>query len=357
MAYEVYRPKSRRGRRLWRILLAVVLALVIAVIALFFICQKYLVYTADGVRIDPEAAQAAVTVGATPAPVVSPQVVDVEVEIGKTDYSTLITDAGTGLSPIRARYLTADQITPESLKSAASQVKTAGGDTLVLQMKPAGGKLTWKSDVPLAEEIGASGSQELAESIKELRGEGIRFVAVVSCCADTTLAQAKSELALRSGDLPYSDGSGSWVNPTDKQVQQYIADLCKELANMGFEEIICSFMQTPATSADLELGEDVTRSDAVMAFAKRIRRDLKGKAKLSVVCSVDSVAYDRANLTGQDLALLPRVFDRLCVFTDAATLSMLQDKMTEAFPDLDTETRVVPFIPAKRDAGSWILTT
>ena len=53
MAYEVYRPKSRRGRRLWRILLAVVLALVIAVIALFFICQKYLVYTADGVRIDP----------------------------------------------------------------------------------------------------------------------------------------------------------------------------------------------------------------------------------------------------------------------------------------------------------------
>ena len=126
---------------------------------------------------------------------------------------------------------------------------------------------------------------------------------------------------------------------------------------MGFEEIICSFMQTPATTADLELGEDVTRSDAVMAFAKRIRRELKGKATLSVICSVDSVAYDRANLTGQDLALLPRVFDRLCVFTDAATLSMLQDKMTEAFPDLDTETRVVPFIPAKRDAGSWILTT
>ena len=69
------------------------------------------------------------------------------------------------------------------------------------------------------------------------------------------------------------------------------------------------------------------------------------------------MAYDRANLTGQDLSLLPRVFDRLCVFTDAATLALLEGKMTDAYADLDTETRVVPFIPAKRDAGSWILTT
>ena len=127
---------------------------------------------------------------------------------------------------------------------------------------------------------------------------------------------------------------------------------------MGFEEIYCSFMQMPATTADLELGEDVTRSDAVMGFAHKLRRSLKDTGvKLSVICSVDSVAYDRANLTGQELDLLPRVFDRLCVFTDAATLSLLQDKMTEAYPELDAETRVVPFIPAKRDTGSWILTT
>ena len=59
MGNEVYRPKSRPGRRLRRILTAVVLAAAVAVIALFFICQKYLVFTADGVRIDPRAASAA----------------------------------------------------------------------------------------------------------------------------------------------------------------------------------------------------------------------------------------------------------------------------------------------------------
>ncbi|MDY6299680.1 MAG: putative glycoside hydrolase [Selenomonadaceae bacterium] len=358
MGNEVYRPKSRPGRRLRRILTAVVLAAAVAVIALFFICQKYLVFTADGVRIDPRAASAAASATSAPAPEVSPLVVDVEVEIGKTDYSTLVTDAGTGLSALHGKYLTADQITPENLKSAAAQIKAAGGDLLVLQMKPSSGRLSWKSAVALADEAGANGSAELQDTIRELKEDGVRFAATVSCCADSALAQAKSELALKSAGMPYSDGSGSWVDPMNETVQQYVAALCKELAGMGFEEIFCSYMQTPATTADLELGEDVSRSDAVMGFAKNLRRSVRSaNAKLSIVCSVDSVAYDRANLTGQELTLLPRVFDRLCVFTDAATLALLEGKMTDAYPELDTETRVVPFIPAKRDAGSWILTT
>ena len=358
MAYEVYRPKRRRGKRLRFILTALLLAVVVTVITLFFVCQKYVVFTADGVRIDPKAASAAASTGSTPAPVVTPEVVDVEVEIGKADYASLVTDAGSGLSEVRGRYLTAEQITPENLKSAASLVKAAGGDTLVLQMKSASGKLSWKSGVALADEANANGTLELADTIKELRSDGVHFAAAVSCCADSALAQAKGEFALRSMGMPYSDGSGSWLDPQNKDVQQYLSALCKELADMGFEEICCSYLQTPATTADLELGEDVTRADAVMGLAVNLRRAVKGTgAKLSIICSVDSAAYDRANLTGQDLTLLPRVFDRLCVFTDANTLSLLQGKMTDAYPELDTETRVVPFIPAKRDAGSWILTT
>ena len=180
----------------------------------------------------------------------------------------------------------------------------------------------------------------------------------MSCCADTALAQADPSLALKTAGIPYSDGSGSWLNPTNEDVQQYLSALCTELADMGFDEIFCSFLQLPATTADLELGDDVTRSDAVMGFAAALRRSLKGTGvKLSIICSTDSIAYDRAAQTGQELSLLPRVFDRLCVFTDANTLTLLQDKMTEAYPELDTETRVAPFVPAKRDAGSWILTT
>ena len=212
----------------------------------------------------------------------------------------------------------------DALRSAAAQVKAAGGDTLVLQMKPASGALSWKSGVELAVEIGASGTEELADVIRELRDDGIRFAAAVSCCADTKLAQAKSDLALMTAGSAYADGSGYWVNPANDAVRQYIAALCKELAEMG--------------------------------FAKFLRRSLHG-TKLSIICSVDSAAYDRASQTGQDLSLLPRVFDRMCFFTDAATLTLLQEKLTAAYPDLDTQLRVVPFVPAKRDAGCWIVTT
>ena len=358
MSYEVYRPKRQPGKRLRHILVGVLLAAVVAAIALFFICQKYLVFTADGVRIDPNAAAAAASAKPTQAPEPSPLVVDVEVEVGKTDYSLIVTDAGENLAPIHGQYLTSDQITPDGLRTAAAAVKAAGGDTLVLQMKTAAGKLSWKSEVVLADEIGANGGQELAESISQLRDDGVHFAAALSCCADTALAQARNDLALKSGGVAYSDNSGGWVDAQQGEVQQYLLSLCKELAGMGFEEIFCSYLQTPATSADLQLAEDTTRSDAVMGLAAYLRRGLGSTGvKLSVICSLESVAYDRANLTGQDLALLPRVLDRLCVFTDANTLTLLQGKMTDAYPELDTETRVVPFIPARRDAGSWILTT
>lgn len=357
MGNEVYRPKNRRGKRLRRLLLVLLLAAIVAAIALFFICQKYLVYTDDGVQIDPNAAQAA-SGGAAPRPAVSPMIVDVEVEIGKTDFTTLVTDAGNDLEPLHGRYLTADQITAENLRSAAAQVKAAGGDMLVLQMKPASGQLSWKSAVELADEIDANGTLELAETISELQADGVRFGAAVSCLADTKLADADEAFALKSDGTPYTDGSGSWLDPSNDQVKAYTQSLCKELAEMGFEEIFCSFLQTPATTADLELGDDVTRSDAVMSFGSELRRSLRGTGvKLSIICSTDSIAYDRAGQTGQDLALLPRVFDRLCVFTDAGTLSMLQEKMTAAYEALDTETRVAPFVPAKRDDGCWILTT
>ena len=52
MSNEVYRPKSRPGRRLRRILLALLLAAVVALIALFFILQKYIVYTKDYQQLD-----------------------------------------------------------------------------------------------------------------------------------------------------------------------------------------------------------------------------------------------------------------------------------------------------------------
>ena len=83
MGNEVYRPKRRRGRRLRRLLVALLLAAVVAAIASFFICQKYLVYTDDGVRLDPKAAKAASSGAGTQRPAASPLVVDVEVEIGK----------------------------------------------------------------------------------------------------------------------------------------------------------------------------------------------------------------------------------------------------------------------------------
>lgn len=355
---DVYRGK-RSHRRLWTVLLFVLAALIVAAIVLFFACQKYIVYGSDGLRV-------VFPILETPAPVDGEagalESVNVEIVYEEPDYSGILSNAGKDLQTLQAQYITADRITPDGLTAAATQVKSAGGNALVLQMKAPGGTLSWKSAVNEAAAYGVNGTNDLAETIQSLKSQDLYLVAVVSCCVDTLMAQRYSALALKdSAGAAYSDGSGGWLDPYNETMRGYIVALCKELAAMGFDEIAFSYLQMPFSDLDfayaVQTSSTPSRTDAVMNLAQYLRNALASTSvRVSAVCSADSILQQKAAQTGQELAPFTKLFDRICVFADSSSLQQLRSAVAadEAF---DAETRFVPFIAEAQSSGSYVKTS
>lgn len=355
---DVYRGKRSR-RSLWKILLFILAALVVAAIVLFFACQKYIVYGPDGLRVVFPILESAAPVDSEDG---GHARVDVEIVYEEPDYSGILSNAGKDLQTLQAQYVTAGSVTPDGLTAAAAQVKSAGGNALVLQMKAPGGTLSWKSAVSEAAAYGVNGTAELAETIESIKAQGIYLVAVMSCCVDSLMAQRYSALALRdSAGTAYSDGSGGWLDPYNETMRGYLVALCKELAAMGFDEIAFSYLQMPFTDLDfaytVQTSSAPSRTDAVMNLSQYLRQSLAStNVRISAVCSADSILQQKSAQSGQELPLFTRLFDRICVFADSGNLQQLRAAVAadEAF---DEETRFVPFIAEAQSSGSYIKTS
>lgn len=355
---DVYRGKRSR-RRLWTVLLFILAALIVAVIVLFYACQKYIVYDADGLRvvfpIMETAAPADDAAGAHTS-------FDVEIVYEEPDYSGILSNAGKDLQAIQAQYVTAGSITPDGLAAAAAQIKSAGGNALVLQMKAPGGTLSWKSAVSEASAYGVNGTAELAETIRSLKAQDIYLVAVVSCCVDSLMAQRYAALALKDSDgAAYSDGSGGWLDPYNETARGYLVALCKELADMGFDEIAFSYLQMPFTDQafaySVQTSATPSRTDAVMNLAQYLRKALESTGvRVSAVCSADSILQQKSAQTGQEITPFTKLFDRICIFADSSNLQQLRSAVA-AEETFDADTRFVPFIAEAQSSGSWIKTS
>lgn len=359
---DVYRGGRRGWSGLWRVLLYVLLFLLLAAVVLIYSCHKYIVYDKEGLHVQFPMFGERLTAEDAAAP--TPTVYPAELVYEEPDYDSLLSTAGQNLEPLRGKYLTAGNISPESLRAAAEQMAAAKGNALVLQMKQPSGALTWKSSVTMAESFEVNGTLELGETIRQLKAEygDLRLVAVVSCCVDSLMAERYAAMALKTaaGD-PYADGSGGWVDPYNTSLREYLGSLSRELADMGFDEIAFSYLQMPNTSAELnysaQLSTEPTARDAVMSLAQYLRTALSDRhVELGVILSSDAILQNFGEGIGQDLTLMAKVFSRLCAFADGDTLPTLKERVSAVSDGFDLETRFVPFVRNAQIEGSWVMT-
>ena len=332
---DVYRARRSRGKA-WPVILWILAGLIVLAVILFYAGQKYIVYDSDG------SLHVVFPIMETPAPVTEdgqPETVDTE---------------------LHAQYLTADKITPDGLTRAASAVKAAGGNALVLQMKAPGGTLSWKSGVSDAAAYGVNGTAELADAIRTVKGQNIYLVAVVSTCVDTLMAERYAATALQTASgSAYTDGSGGWVDPYNTFIRTYLVSLCKELHDLGFDEVAFSYLQQPLAATELKYASQSgtpSRTDAVVALAKYLRANLTATGlRVSAVVSADSILQDKAAQSGQDMAVFPKLFDRVCVFASTDNVSTLQSAIATD-SSFDAATRFVPFLAQAPESGSYVTT-
>lgn len=145
--------------------------------------------------------------------------------------------------PFQGVFLSLDQL-------ADAQTLADGYDGVILPMKTADGALGYVSALPLAADAGASsGDPDRNEVLRALNDTpGLYTVAQVSCLRDSALVREEPGLSLhRVSGSPWLDESRQgWLDPAQPQVQSYLIGLCRELAQLGFDEILLDNWGYPA---------------------------------------------------------------------------------------------------------------
>lgn len=328
--YSSYRGRSPLSTPLKVIAIFLAVVLILSVAALFFL-EPYWVYSADGGRLllpwgqEKEEEQ-------TPLPSVSQPMVVLTPEPEPEEL-------------LHAVLLPRSALTDGSVQT---QLEQAGATAAIFDMKADDGTLAFVSASPLAVSAGVNAAAGTNETITSLNAqEDLYTVARLSCFRDNTMPRQRNDLALRSSLGNWRDeDSIRWLSPAYAENQQYITDLCLELAGLGFDEILLDYSAFPLTgNLDAILTgaayEPDTLAQTVQSFYTQVAAALKAaypQVRLSVVADPAALTADGTSQSGQALTMASAV-DRVWVWglgedRDACEELLAQAGLAEPKSDL-----------------------
>ena len=196
-------------------------------------------------------------------------------------------------------------------------------NAMVIDIKNDAGEVTYQMGLPLSQEIGAEVRyvSDLPEMIRQLKEKGIYLIARIVAFKDPILAEKKPEYAVKNADgSVFHDNNGlAWVNPYNEEVWNYLIDLSKQAAELGFDEIQYDYIRfsTAKGIAEADFGaesEGKTKQDAITGFLTRAYETL---APMGVYVSADVFGTIICNesdgrLIGQDYVEMAKHCDYIC---------------------------------------------
>lgn len=226
--YDTYRGRSRT-RSVLTALIVILLVVLAAVVAFFLLAQRYIVYTDDGqAHLELPFFQKATP---APAPAQSHDIVIITPD--PTPTPTPTPDPS-----LKAVWLLRGALTDGT---AAEQVKEAGGNAVVFNMKADDGTLGYVSSLPQAIALNSSDAKPgLNDAIKALTAGELYTIARVSCFKDNKAPRNDNSLSIKTNSgYNWQDPEGRrWMNVSFPAAREYVIGVCQELAGLGFDEIL-----------------------------------------------------------------------------------------------------------------------
>ena len=368
--------KGRRKRRNLAIVPFIVLLLLVSlVLVLFYGMQKYAVITKDGVTVElPILMDENAKVDELGHEIRELEQTTAEIVFEQADYSDVEPVAGKGLSGVRAIFVPAENISHDELVAYASRL--VSGNALLLEMKPRNGAPMWYTNATLAQMYGIGPMSTEANSIQEyvnmLKEQGVYLAAQISCCVDETLPARTIAYCLQSNMRGiFRDETGTWLDPYNPDVREYIAQMAQELFDMGFDEVVLADVAHPALEATkdgsenpeqfiytTEISTQRSAVNAVCGFALSVAEKLSDReGVLSIYLDSRTALVKPDTQTGQDGELFLKVFDRAYLKTDKYAYPYNADDIKPHVYIGSVYDRLVPvvenYIPS--DNSSWIL--
>lgn len=190
---------------------------------------------------------------------------------------------------------------------------------VLLPMKTADGALGYVSSLTQALDWHASwGALSQNQTLRQLNAKpNLHTAALVSCLLDGLAVQEPRLTLLRPGGSPWLDETGAaWLDPAQPEVQAYVIGVCRELAQLGFDEIVLTHCAYPP-SRSLRGEEDRNRAAELEGFCRQIQGALSDlPVTLSILAEDDALEPDAQS--GQTATLLASFPGRVWSRADSA---------------------------------------
>ncbi|WP_230867693.1 putative glycoside hydrolase [Iocasia frigidifontis] len=180
---------------------------------------------------------------------------------------------------VKGIYVTGWVAGSEKISALINLVDKTVLNTMVIDIKDQLGHLSYKSNVPLAQEIGANRRKikNIKALIDELHSRGIYVIGRIVVFKDALLANKRKDLSLK---LEQSDNtiikSDNWVDPSQKEIWDYNLALAREAVEIGFDEIQFDYIRYPALARKpyQAVVDKENKSQYINSFAQYVRDEL-----------------------------------------------------------------------------------
>ncbi len=314
--YRNYRGRTPKGK----IVLAVVLVLVILAAVTVIRLQQYIVYDESG-RPHLE----------------MPWQEEAPPEEETPDDFELKIQTPKGLGDIYAFTVPVAPLTQEIWKDAwmdASLMSAPLYNAVVFTVKDSGGNVYFDSGTAVSGSV--STAADTSGALAEMTGEASSFytVARLSCFHDPKAADSDVEamgLKNTGGFLFYDGNNSRWLDPAKPAARQYLCEIAKEAAALGFDEILLTDVGYPTEGQldKIDYGEGDLKQN-LLTFLEEMRAALEPySVALSIEVPEAAVMGDSQD-TELTLAELAARADRIYAETAPENIKALTAAVTAA---------------------------
>lgn len=194
-------------------------------------------------------------------------------------------------------------------------------NAVVINVKDDSGRITFNSDIPLAEELQSNQKQiaDIEALLEQLNKNNIYPIARIVTFKDPYVALEKPEWAVQntSGGV-WKDRKGhAWLNPYVKEVWEYNIAIAKKAAELGFKEIQFDYVRFPTDgkTAHIVYPQQTEKSKAqvIKEFLKYANEELEpyGVFIAADIFGLTGTTADDMGI-GQQLEDIAEVVDYIC---------------------------------------------
>jgi len=183
---------------------------------------------------------------------------------------------------VKSLYYTVSNVTYKEFLNRVKAYKKVGINSVVIDIKNMTGEITIPFNNKLKKEIKKvhwSSIGQLNKLLYYLHKEDIYVIARVVCFHDELMAKHKKEYRVYKGNR-------SWVNPANKNIQNYLLSLIDTLLKYPIDELQLDYVRFPASGAKKCTSY---KADVITNFLKKVHKKTK-KAGIKLGLDVFGIA-------------------------------------------------------------------